>query len=96
MRNVYAAEEAGVWQTNVEVPSEISEQSDLSAGVSQISNEAPELELSDEDKVEVSMLNESKSVIEATEESLANQLLMTKKLSRQSALLEKQAQWINF
>ena len=66
MKNVYAAEEAGVWQTNVEVPSEISEQSDLSAGVSQISNEAPELELSDEDKVEVSMLNESKSVIEAT------------------------------
>ena len=28
MKNVYAAEEAGVWQTNVEVPSEISEQSD--------------------------------------------------------------------
>tara|TARA_B100001540_G_scaffold204458_1_gene180132 strand:- start:1541 stop:2500 length:960 start_codon:yes stop_codon:yes gene_type:complete len=66
MKNVYAAEEAGVWQTNVEVPSEISNQSNLSAEVSQISNEAPELELSDEDKVEVSMLNESKSVIEAT------------------------------
>jgi hypothetical protein len=38
----------------------------LSAGVSQISKEAPEMEVSDDNKVEVSMLNESKSVIEAT------------------------------
>ena len=66
MKNVYAAEEAGVWQTNAEIPSEISNQSRLSADVSQISMEAPEIELSDENKVEVSMLNESKSVIEAT------------------------------
>ena len=66
MKNVYAAEEAGVWQTNVEVPDKLSEQSNLSTEVSSISREAPELELSDDDKVEVSMLNESQSVIEAT------------------------------
>ena len=66
MKNAYAAEESGVWQTNVEVPREFSSQINLSAGVSQISKEAPEMELSDENKVEVSMLNESKSVIEAT------------------------------
>ena len=66
MKNAYAAEESGVWQTNIEVPGEISSQTNLSAGVSQISKEAPELELSDDNKVEVSMLNESKSVIEAT------------------------------
>ena len=66
MRNAYAAEESGVWQTNVDVPREFSSQINLSAGVSQISKEAPEMELSDESKVEVSMLNESKSVIEAT------------------------------
>ena len=66
MKNAYAAEESGVWQTNVEVPREFSSQINLSAGVSQISKEAPEMELSDESKVEVSMLNESKSVIEAT------------------------------
>ena len=66
MKSAYAAEESGVWQTNVEIPSEISNQTNLSAGVSQISTEAPEMELSDENKVEVSMLNESKSVIEAT------------------------------
>lgn len=66
MKNAYAAEESGVWQTNVDVPGEFSSQINLSAGVSQISKEAPEMELSDESKVEVSMLNESKSVIEAT------------------------------
>ena len=66
MKNAYAAEESGVWQTNVDVPREFSSQINLSAGVSQISKEAPEMELSDESKVEVSMLNESKSVIEAT------------------------------
>ncbi len=66
MKNAYAAEERGVWQTNVDVPREFSSQINLSAGVSQISKEAPEMELSDESKVEVSMLNESKSVIEAT------------------------------
>ena len=66
MKNVYAAEERGVWQTNAEIPSEISTQTNLSAEVSQISLEAPEIELSDDNKVEVSMLNESKSVIEAT------------------------------
>ena len=66
MKNAYAAEESGVWQTNVDVPREFSSQINLSTGVSQISKEAPEMELSDESKVEVSMLNESKSVIEAT------------------------------
>ena len=66
MKNVYAAEEAGVWQTNVEVPNKLSEQSNLSTEVSSISLEAPELELSDDNKVEVSMLNESQRVIEAT------------------------------
>ena len=66
MKSAYTAEENGVWQTNAEVPSGISKETNLSSGVSQISLEAPEMELSDDNKVEVSMLNESKSVIEAT------------------------------
>ena len=66
MKNVYAAEESGVWQTNVEVPDKITDESNLSADVSVISKEAPELELSEDEKVEVSMLNESQRVIEAT------------------------------
>ena len=66
MKNVYAAEEAGVWQTNVAVPDKIENQANLSGDVSVISREAPEFELSDDDKVEVSMLNESQHVIEAT------------------------------
>ncbi|MEC8249723.1 MAG: zinc ribbon domain-containing protein [Candidatus Thermoplasmatota archaeon] len=66
MKNVYAAEESGVWQTNVEVPDKITDEYNLSADVSVISKEAPELELSEDEKVEVSMLNESQRVIEAT------------------------------
>ena len=66
MKSVYAAEEAGVWQSNVAIPTELSKESDLSAEVSAISLEAPELELGDEQKVEVSMLNEAKTVVEAT------------------------------
>ncbi len=66
MKDVYAAEDSGVWQKNVDVPDKITDESNLSAEVSVISNEAPELQLSDDEKVEISMLSESQHVIEAT------------------------------
>ena len=44
MKSAYTAEENGVWQTNAEVPSGISKETNLSSGVSQISLEAPEME----------------------------------------------------
>lgn len=66
MKKAYAAEESGVWQTNAEVSGSISDQSNLSKNVSQISSEAPELELSDEEKVDIDLLNESQKIVEAT------------------------------
>ena len=66
MKKTYAAEESGVWQTNAEISDRLDESSNLARNVSQISTETPEMELSDENKVEVDMLNESKTIIEAT------------------------------
>tara|TARA_B100001564_G_C20654651_1_gene678561 strand:+ start:226 stop:1176 length:951 start_codon:yes stop_codon:yes gene_type:complete len=66
MKNIYSAEESGVWQTNAEISSVISDQSSLSKNVSQISSEAPELEVSNENNVEIDMLNESDKIVEAT------------------------------
>ncbi|MFL2882109.1 MAG: hypothetical protein ACJ0CN_02910 [Candidatus Poseidoniaceae archaeon] len=66
MKKTYAAEESGVWQTNAEISDRLDESTNLARNVSQISTESPEMELSDENKVDVDMLNESKTIIEAT------------------------------
>ena len=66
MKKTYAAEESGVWQSNAEISDRLDESTNLARNVSQISTESPEMELSDENKVDVDMLNESKTIIEAT------------------------------
>ena len=66
MKKTYAAEESGVWQSNAEISDRLDESTNLAKNVSQISTESPEMELSDENKVDVDMLNESKTIIEAT------------------------------
>ncbi len=66
MKKTYAAEEAGVWQSNAELSDRLDDSTNLTRNVSQISTESPEMELSDENKVDVDMLNESKTIVEAT------------------------------
>jgi hypothetical protein len=67
MKKVYEAEEAGVWQTNVALDSDIGPEGQmlLQQSVSSIDNELPELELSEDEKVEVDLLLESESIRKA-------------------------------
>ena len=66
MKEAYKAEESGVWQANVDVSSEIENQSNLALNVSSLSSEPPELEVNEDSKVEIDMLNESEKIVEAT------------------------------
>ena len=66
MKEAYKAEESGVWQANVDVSGEIENQSNLALNVSSLSSEPPELEVNEESKVEIDMLNESEKILEAT------------------------------
>ena len=66
MKKTYAAEESGVWQSNAEISDRLNDTTNLAKNVSQISTESPEMELSDDNKVDVDMLNESKTIVEAT------------------------------
>ena len=66
MKKTYAAEESGVWQSNAEITDRLNDTTNLAKNVSQISTESPEMELSDDNKVDVDMLNESKTIVEAT------------------------------
>jgi hypothetical protein len=68
MKKVYQAEEAGVWQTNVEVDSELSEEglAKLSQNIGEINTESPEMVVGEDEKVEVQFLNEASYVLEAT------------------------------
>ncbi len=67
IKHVYEAEEAGVWSRDVALDGTMDQQTQmgLSRSVSEISGEAPEMELDDEDKVEVSMLNEADHIVKA-------------------------------
>lgn len=64
MKKVYQAEEAGVWQTNVQLDANLSPEGKLALQrqVASIDKESPELELDEDDKVEVDLLLESKQV----------------------------------
>lgn len=68
MKEVYAAEEAGVWEQNAQLDSTISEEGEarLKGQVSAIDDETPEMELDDDHTVDVDFLNESKHVQKAT------------------------------
>lgn len=67
MKKVYEAEEAGVWQTDVQLDSSLSPVGEmaLKEQVSTIDKETPELELGEDEKVEVDLLLESERIRKA-------------------------------
>ena len=68
MKEVYAAEEAGVWNKNAPLDSDLSAEGEarLKGQVSAIDDESPEMELDDEHTVDVDYLIESKHVQKAS------------------------------
>ena len=68
MKDVYAAEEAGVWSQNASLDSEISAEGEarLKGQVSAIDGEGPEMELDLDHKVNVDLLIESKNIQKAS------------------------------
>ena len=64
MKKVYRAEEDGVWQTNAEVDSELSDEgkAKLLQNIGEINTESPEMVVGDDQKVEVQFLNEASHV----------------------------------
>jgi len=67
MKKVYEAEEAGVWQTDVQLDSNLSPEGErvLLQPVSSIDNELPELEIGEDERVEVDLLLESERIRKA-------------------------------
>lgn len=67
MKKVYDAEEAGVWQTDVQLESNLTAEGEmaLTRDVSSIDKESPELELGEDEKVEVDLLLESERIRKA-------------------------------
>ena len=67
MKKVYEAEEAGVWQTDVQLDSNLSPEGEriLQQQVSSIDNELPELEIGEDERVEVDLLLESERIRKA-------------------------------
>jgi hypothetical protein len=67
IKHVYEAEEAGVWSKDVALDGTMDQrtQMGLSRSISEISGEAPEMELDNEAKVEVQMLNEANHIVKA-------------------------------
>jgi hypothetical protein len=76
MKKVYQAEEAGVWQTNVQLDGNLSPEGKLAlqSQVANIDMESPELELHEDDKVEVDLLLESKQVRRANSRVSGNEM----------------------
>lgn len=68
IKHVYEAEQRGVWDTNVELNPTMDAvtKAGLNQSVAAFSSEAPEMELEDEERVEVSMLTESQHVRKAS------------------------------
>ena len=100
MKKVYQAEEAGVWQTNVEVDSELTEEglAKLSQNIGEFNTESPEMVVAEDEKVEVQFLNEASHVVEATrrvsgestfdEQSIDSTIGSTRKSSPMDNLLD--------
>jgi hypothetical protein len=67
MKKVYEAEEAGVWQTDVQLDSNLSPEGErvLQMQVSSIDKESPELEIGEDETVEVDLLLESERIRKA-------------------------------
>lgn len=67
MKKVYEAEEAGVWQSNAALSSELSADAQLrlSGQVSSIDGEAPEMTLDEDDRVDVTMLMDAAHIQKA-------------------------------
>ena len=76
MKKVYQAEEAGVWQTNVQLDTNLSPEGKLALQrqVASIDKETPELELHEDEKVEVDLLLESKQVRTANSRVSGNEM----------------------
>ncbi len=68
MKKVYDAENSGVWQTNAAIESDFSDigKAKLQQKIGDINMESPEMEISNEQKVEVQFLNEASHIVEAT------------------------------
>lgn len=82
MKDVYAAEEAGVWSQNASLDSEISVEGEarLKGQVSAIDGEGPEMELDLDHKVNVDLLLESKNVQKASMRATGNGSLGSEEL----------------
>ena len=67
IKHVYAAEERGVWNTQVELDPTMDNvtKAGLSQPISNLSKEAPEMQVSEDKEIEVSMLNEARHVVKA-------------------------------
>lgn len=82
MKEVYAAEEAGVWSQNASLDSEISAEGEarLKGQVSSIDGEGPEMELGLDHKVDVDLLIESKHIQKASMRVTGKQSLDSEEL----------------
>lgn len=67
IKHVYEAEEAGVWSKDVALDGTMDQQTQmgLSRSISELSGEAPEMELDEDSKVEVRMLSEADHIVKA-------------------------------
>ncbi len=67
IKHVYEAEERGVWNTDVQLDSAMDNvtKAGLVQPVSTISNEAPEMQVPENNEIEVSMLNEASHIVKA-------------------------------
>ena len=91
MKEVYAAEEAGVWSKNASLDSEISAEGEarLKGQVSSIDGEGPEMELDLDHKVDVDLLIESKHIRKASMRVTGKQSLDSEELESTIGAIRK-------
>ena len=67
IQHVYEAEERGVWGTDVQLDAKMDKNTQLalSRSIGELSGEAPEMELGEDAKVDVEMLNEANHIVKA-------------------------------
>tara|TARA_B110000459_G_scaffold22140_1_gene21302 strand:- start:21763 stop:22719 length:957 start_codon:yes stop_codon:yes gene_type:complete len=91
MKKVYDAEEAGVWQSNAALGSELSAEAQLklSGQVSSIDGEAPEMTVDEDDRVDVTMLTDANRVQRADrEQGVGSTIGAVRKKSPMDSLLD--------
>jgi hypothetical protein len=91
MKEVFAAEEAGVWSQNASLDSEISAEGEarLKGQVSAIDGEGPEMELDLDHKVNVDLLMESKHIQKASKRVTGKGLLDSEELESTIGAIRK-------